>query len=191
MMTGNAYYKDTANGILHLTNAYPVSPFWQMDEYDMGYATATDESGHSYTDYSNPVAYKSGKTNMIHEAVGPVNACPLWDGQLFSNGYKGQISNEGYKIVFYWKDTTAGSVWVDRGITSLKFDISWRNDFRSSSNYQESNWLAADGTKNLPTGVSVSVVMTCPDNGNTEQDPRFGDINDGGRKVTATVRFSK
>jgi hypothetical protein len=174
---------------LHQTPCYLVSsPYWQMDEYYV-YDVYSGEGSHATV--VGKEARKAGKTNMIHEAVGPVYACPLWDGQLFSNGYKGQISNEGYKIVFYWKDTTAGSVWVGRGITSLKFDISWRNDFRSKRNYQESNWLAADGTKNLPTGVSVSVVMTCPDNGNTEQDPRIGNIYDGGRKVTATVRFSK
>ena len=189
---GNAYYKDGST--LRLTNIYPVSPFWQMDEYDEA------KTGYTYSHYTSsgqglghaiPVygAVKRGNTNLVHRSA-DAGLSPITNGQRLSDINAGNLRGEGYKLVFSWRDTNPGAVWVSRGITSVQFRIYFHFDFRSDSNIDWVDYSVADGTHNLPSGVSVSIVKRIGD-GNADTRPLYytGDIGDGYRYIYVTVAF--
>ena len=167
--SGNAYW--VRDGRLCLTNAYPVSPYWDLHKYAFYY-------GNYYSYQKDPGHWRQYEQFFGADASG--TACRLTDGSRLSDLNKGSFKGRGFKLLFYWRDTATGATWVSRGVTSMSFRVTFWFDYYKSANCYWVDWLNGSGTKTLPSGVSISGVSAWS----------TGNISDRQVDVTATVRFS-
>lgn len=168
--SGNAYW--VRDGRLCLTNAYPVSPYWDLHRYAFDYGNS------SYSYQNDPGNWRQHEQYFGADASG--TACRLTDGSRLSDLNKGSFKGRGFKLLFYWRDTATGATWVSRGVTSMSFRVTFWFDYYKSKNCYWVDWLNGSGTKTLPSGVSISGVSAWS----------TGNISDRQVDVTATVRFS-
>lgn len=179
---------------LHQTPGYLVSPYWQMD----GYYNEQIGTTYSHFDkYGNGIGHQIPLygwvkyiSNMYSKPADTMISC-FDTGTRVSDIDAGRFNAKGYKLIFTWRDTNTGTTWKNRGIKSLIFRIHYYFDFYKYTNLDEVDYAAADGTKNLPAGVSISMVKRIGD-GDAKTRPLYyvGDIGDGYRYIYVTVSFT-